>query len=247
MRTINKKTRSPTLTSQILPSTSTGLRKGVLPLSRIRTAAAHAGPSPQLELSRVPTLLTPGSSFLSLSSNWLIVMLISTRVATVAIIDWQTTTLPLYRLVLCKKCTIPRLKVFILTLQVVMMPPPTASTRLPRPPTSKSNILMLLMKILKPWLRPPFLNSLLPSLLRPIINTYTPTLAESLMQLVATNQITTQINMTLTPSTMPSLLSAMAMMNPLAWSIGSSRTPGTPPGAIKGTSRSKWLILTIII
>ena len=131
----------------------------------------------------------------------------------------------------------------ILTLKVLkMLPQPTASIRPLRPPKSKSNNLILAHNNY-PNFRQQYKNSLLPSLLRLIINIYINTVAVSSMQLIATFMKTTPFGK---KSTMLCSLSVMAMIKSLAWTIGSSETPGTPPGAIRGTLRSKWMTVLMV-
>ena len=70
------------------------------------------------------------------------------------------------------------------------------------------------------------------------------------MQPTVTNmihQIIISLTTPLTLSTTEYSLSAMAMIFGLAWTTGSSRTPGTPPGVIKGISRSKCLLIEDVI
>ena len=108
----------------------------------------------------------------------------------------------------------------------------TASTRPPRPPTSKSkrNILVIVWKLT-------LTNIQLSSRLLPTTSISTRTLAVSLMHKIATKRscITEK---TLTPLTTAYSLSDMALIKPLAWSTCSSKTPGIPPGVNRVTSSS---------
>ena len=170
----------------------------------------HAGPSRSLELSRVPTFLNLENFSLYLSSSSLIVILmtlysmIAIRVAMVATFMWPSST--------TRELTMPCLKVFIPTLQVLVMTQATANTRPLRPPKSKSKTTYKGLVRAYKKSKKIFNNSLLAPLLLPIINTYTPTLAVSSMQMIAA-----LIGMTnSTQSTMQFSLLVMAPMKPLA-------------------------------
>ena len=108
-------TKSSTPTTPIFPIMLTGLRLVVLPQSRTRDIAAHAGPSQPLQPSRALTLLNTKNSYHSLSSNLQTALLkilavITIKVAKVAICIQPCST---------SKTTFPCLKATTLLPQVL--------------------------------------------------------------------------------------------------------------------------------
>ena len=147
----NLKPRTSTRSSMIpnSPISSIGLRPVLLPQSRTRIDAAHAGPSLPSEPSRVPTLLNPENSIPFLNSSLLTVMsrLLpvklqdQVKVATVATCRMPSATFKLQFPNSEMKSIIPCSIATTHILQELVTTLPTASTRLPRLLRSKYSLL----------------------------------------------------------------------------------------------------------